>query len=321
MKSLFQQDLKVVNVGLQGFADNIAAAGGQVTHLSWAPPAGADAALGWTLACLVGDPRIEEANRDRLRPLPCRPTAPGRPGLAPARPSPASPRANGASCIPVRRSTGRTCADRSRARSPARSSTKAGPTTLEAAEKLAASGAVALEPCHEHGAVGPMAGIISPSMPVWVVENTDRGNRAYCNLNEGLGKVLRFGANSPEVIERLRWLGCEFFTTMQVAVRGLADPDLKPLMAQALHMGDELHNRNAAASGLLFKRLTLALLGLQARQRTPSRGAASSSPATTISSSTSRWPRASRCRTQRTAFPAAAWSRSWRATASTSASA
>jgi len=105
-----------------------------------------------------------------------------------------------------------------------------------------------------------MAGIISPSMPVWVVENADRGNRAYCNLNEGLGKVLRFGANSPDVIERLRWLGAEFFTTMQVAVRGLADASLKPLMAQALHMGDELHNRNAAASGLLFKRFALALL-------------------------------------------------------------
>ena len=72
--------------------------------------------------------------------------------------------------------------------------------------------------------------------------------------------MLRFGANSPDVIERLRWLGTEFFTTMQVAVRGLADANLKPLMAQALHMGDELHNRNAAASGLLFKRLTLALL-------------------------------------------------------------
>nr|WP_255525413.1 DUF1116 domain-containing protein [Mycolicibacterium sp. BK634] len=132
---------------------------------------------------------------------------------------------------------------------------------LDAAEKLAGSGEVALEPCHEHGAVGPMAGIISPSMPVWVVENTAAGNRAFCNLNEGLGKVLRFGANSPDVIERLRWLGSEFFATMQVAVRGLADPDLKPLMAQALHMGDELHNRNAAASGLLFKRLTLSLLG------------------------------------------------------------
>jgi hypothetical protein len=132
--------------------------------------------------------------------------------------------------------------------------------SLEAAEKLAASGEIALEPCHHHRAVGPMAGIISPSMPVWVVENTAAKNRAYCNLNEGLGKVLRFGANSPEVIDRLRWFGTDFFTTMQVAVRGLADANLKPLMAQALHMGDEVHNRNSAASALLFKRLTLALL-------------------------------------------------------------
>ena len=105
-----------------------------------------------------------------------------------------------------------------------------------------------------------MAGIISPSMPVWVVENATGGNRAYCNVNEGLGKVLRFGANSREVLDRLRWLGTEFFETVQIAVRGLSDTSLKPLMAQALHMGDEVHNRNAAASALLFKRLTLSLL-------------------------------------------------------------
>ena len=51
-----------------------------------------------------------------------------------------------------------------------------------------------------------MAGIISPSMPVFVVENRTAGNRAYCNFNEGLGKVLRFGANDPAVIERLRMI-------------------------------------------------------------------------------------------------------------------
>ena len=63
MKTLFEQDLKVVNVGLHGFAANITAAGGSVTHLSWSPPAGADAALGWTVANMIGDPRIDEANR------------------------------------------------------------------------------------------------------------------------------------------------------------------------------------------------------------------------------------------------------------------
>ncbi len=98
-------------------------------------------------------------------------------------------------------------------------------------------------------------------------ENTVAGNRAFCNLNEGLGRVLRFGANSPDVLERLRWLGSEFFAAMRKAVSGLADANLKPLMAQALHMGDELHNRNAAASALLFKRLTLSLLGSGLRQR------------------------------------------------------
>ncbi len=85
---------------------------------------------------------------------------------------------------------------------------------LDAAGQLAERGAVALAPCHEHSAGGPMAGIISPSMPVWAVENTGAGNRAFCNLNEGLGKVLRFGANSPEVLDRLRWLGGEFFATL-----------------------------------------------------------------------------------------------------------
>lgn len=259
MKALFQQDLKVVNVGLQGFADNIAAAGGSVTRLAWAPPAGADAALGWTLANLVADPRIDEANRTAYqRYLAAQPRLVD---LVPARDAIAG-LAEGQRRIlhagpPI--AWDRMCGPQQGAIAGAIVH-EGWAASIEAAERMAAAGEVALEPCHHHAAVGPMAGIISPSMPVWVVENADRGNRAYCNLNEGLGKVLRFGANSPEVLERLRWLGGEFFGALQVAVRGLADANLKPLMAQALHMGDELHNRNAAASGLLFKRLALALL-------------------------------------------------------------
>jgi hypothetical protein len=258
VKTLFEQDLKVVNVGLQGFANNISAAGGQVTHLSWSPPAGADAALGWTLANMMGDPRVDDANRTAYeRYLGAQPrlvdfvlAREAIPALAERRILHSGPPIAWADmCGPQQ---GAICGA---------ILYEGWASTLEAAEKLAASGAVALEPCHAHRAVGPMAGILSPSMPVWVVENTAAGNRAFSNVNEGLGKVLRFGANSPEVLERLRWLGSEFFSAMQVAVRGLADADLKPLMAQALHMGDELHNRNAAASGLMFKRLTLSLLG------------------------------------------------------------
>ena len=257
MKTLFEQDLKVVNVGLESFAANIASAGGSVTHLSWSPPAGADAALGWTVANMIDDPRIEEANRTAYeRYLAAQPrlidfllARDAIPALAERRILHAGPPiAWPEMCGPQK---GAICGA---------ILYEGWASSLEAAEKLAASGQVAMEPCHAHGAVGPMAGIISPSMPVWVVENTAAGNRAFCNVNEGLGKVLRFGANSQEVIDRLRWLGTEFFTAMQIAVRGLADADLKPLMGQALHMGDELHNRNAAASGLLFKALALSLM-------------------------------------------------------------
>jgi hypothetical protein len=132
--------------------------------------------------------------------------------------------------------------------------------TPDDAFDLAARGEVGLEPCHHHGAVGPMAGIISPSMPLWVVENATAGNRAYCNFNEGLGKVLRFGANRADVLDRLRWMGGELFEVLQAAVRALGGVELRPIIAQALHMGDEVHNRNAAATGLLFKRLVPALL-------------------------------------------------------------
>ena len=134
--------------------------------------------------------------------------------------------------------------------------------TPQEGASLAASGEIALEPCHHHGAVGPMAGIISPSMALFVVENATTGNRAYCNFNEGLGKVLRFGANSDAVLDRLRWMGTELFEVLQAGVRELGGVELRPIMAQALHMGDEVHNRNAAATGLLFKRLVPALLSV-----------------------------------------------------------
>ena len=88
----------------------------------------------------------------------------------------------------------------------------------EEARQLAASGEITFSPCHEHSAVGPMAGIISPSMPVHIVENKTFGNRAYCTVNEGLGKVLRFGAFDQAVITRLKWIEKEFMPVMQKAI-------------------------------------------------------------------------------------------------------
>ncbi|MDA6077976.1 DUF1116 domain-containing protein [Edwardsiella anguillarum] len=130
----------------------------------------------------------------------------------------------------------------------------------QAAERQITTGEISLEPCHHYHAVGPMAGIISPSMPLWVVENKSNGQRTFSNFNEGLGKVLRFGANSQEVLTRLSWMRDQLAPALKAAIHQLGELELKPLMAQALHMGDEVHNRNAAATGLLIKRLLPALL-------------------------------------------------------------
>ena len=123
------------------------------------------------------------------------------------------------------------------------------------ARELAASGRITFSPCHEHSAVGPMAGIISPSMPVHVVENRNGGNRAYCTVNEGLGKVLRFGAFSESVLQRLKWIETEFAPVLNKALELVGGIDLKLITAQAVQMGDECHNRNKAATSLFFKEI------------------------------------------------------------------
>jgi Protein of unknown function (DUF1116) len=133
-----------------------------------------------------------------------------------------------------------------------------------AARDLVVRGDVQLGPCHHAGAAGPMTGIVTPSMPVFVVENRLTGSRACATLNEGLGRVLRFGANDASVIERLRWLAAEAGPVLGEAIRRAAASgstaapsgiDLRALMAQALRMADEMHQRNVAASSLLARLL------------------------------------------------------------------
>ena len=258
MNEVFDTELRVVNIGLSSFADNLRRAGGHATQLAWRPPAAGDVATGLALASLVNDPVVNAANVTAFgRYLEAQPVLVdvvlAREAIAALdgerRVLHAGPPIDWADmCGPVQGAIAGAIVYEGWADSP------------DEAMAMAAAGDVACEPCHDHHAVGPMAGIISPSMPLWVVENSTAGNRAYCNFNEGLGKVLRFGANGPAVIERLQWMGTELFEVLKAGVGRLDGLELKPLIAQALHMGDEVHNRNAAATGLLLKRLIPALL-------------------------------------------------------------
>ena len=198
--SLLGDRLHVINVGLSSFAQAIAAAGGDVAEVAWQPPAGGDRAVGLALARLVNHPRIEAANR--LAYAAYLEAQPALEGIGPARAL--VPRMGRRTILhagpPIE--WARMCGPMQGA--------IVGAVLFEgwaedgdAAARLAASGKIAFAPCHDYGAVGPMAGVISPSMPVWAVRDLNGGRLAFSNLNEGLGKALRFGANGPEVIERL----------------------------------------------------------------------------------------------------------------------
>ncbi len=123
------------------------------------------------------------------------------------------------------------------------------------AQALVESGEIELEPCHHHQAVGPMAGVICPSMSVYVVENKTHGNKAYSNLNEGYGKVLRYGAYSQEVIDKLRWMEDVMAPVLADAIEASEGIDIRALLSESLHMGDEGHNRNKAGSILYTTKL------------------------------------------------------------------
>ena len=130
---------------------------------------------------------------------------------------------------------------------------------LAEAEAMAARGAFTFEPNHAHDCVGPMTGMTTSGQMLLVVENRTFGNRAYCAINEGLGKVMRFGGNDAEVLDRIRWLTTSLGPALGVALREMGGIALKPLIARGLGMGDEMHQRNLACSSLLLRLLAPAL--------------------------------------------------------------
>jgi len=121
------------------------------------------------------------------------------------------------------------------------------------ATSMVERGEIEFDSCHHHGAVGPMAGVISASMKVYVVENAEHGNKSFSNLNEGYGKVLRYGAYSEEVLKKLHWMNDVLGTALEDALAGSSGIDMRALIAEALHMGDEGHNRNKAGSLIYLK--------------------------------------------------------------------
>jgi hypothetical protein len=243
----------VVTAGASLFAEALIAQVATPLQLQWAPPVPGTEA---DLAAIAGDPRTHGATAESVRRL-----------------ITASPQ--WVDVVPAREALGLGPREFLHAGPPVEWADASGPVrgalagamiyeglaeNFEEAADIAAHGGIALAPCHSRSAVGPMAGVVSASMPVSVIEDSERGGHAYCTLNEGLGKVLRYGAYSLEVIDRLRWLERVLGPLLSTTLHRRGPVDVRSIIAQALQMGDECHNRNRAATSLLLREITPDLL-------------------------------------------------------------
>jgi hypothetical protein len=251
-----------VNVGLSAFAEAVKAQGAPVADVDWRPPAGGDRATVRALERLWGvhGETVARANHEAVKRIessqPCAVTvAPAReamPVLADGRVLIHSGTAIEWErvCDPQRRALIAACRFEEWASSPAE------------AMGLLAGGEVALVPGNDHGHVGPMTGVCSPSMPVWVVSDEGSGTRAYSTFNEGPGRTLWFGVGDDESIERLRFFRDELGPLMARLLDHEGPIDVFSLTAQGLQMGDELHMRSQATGNLLVRKLLPAFAAL-----------------------------------------------------------
>ncbi|SBW09035.1 conserved hypothetical protein [uncultured Eubacteriales bacterium] len=255
VNELFGKRLSVVNFGIESFYQDLMKQGKNVVHVDWKPVAGGDEKIADCLRRLrqgaLGE-KIDAANREALfRILSAQPVLVGMSTAGEAIPGMTSTTILHAGppvtwelmCPPVRGAVMGGLIYEGLAEN------------LEEAEALAASGKITFSPCHHHDAVGPMAGVVTYSMPVWHMVNKTYGNSAYCTVNEGLGKVLRFGACDEEVFARLRRIRDEYYPVLREALALRGEMDMKVLIAQCLQMGDEAHNRNKAATSLFLREL------------------------------------------------------------------
>jgi hypothetical protein len=259
ISKLFNQPLHIVNVGLQGFAEDLMKQDVPVTHLEWQPPAGGNPETAELLAKLGSGEtrnRIARANSEALERMISAdpvlvdviPAAEAIPELEERMILHAGPPIGWEQmCGPLRGAIAGISVFEGWA------------PDLAAAEKMASEGAFTFSPNHHFSAVGPMTGTTTVTQPVMVIQNRTFGNRAFCTINEGLGKVMRFGGNDDEVLNRLRWLRDEFGPLLGKAIRSTGGIPLKSIIARGLAMGDEMHQRNVGCTGLVLRELAPAL--------------------------------------------------------------
>jgi hypothetical protein len=246
--------IAAVNVGLSSFADALRDQGTDVIDVDWRPPAGGDPRAVAVLQRLWGrhGELVDAANAEVVErietahPLAVgvEPAGAAIPGLADHMLLHSGPPIEwDRVCDPQRRALAAACLFEGWARDRA-----------EAAALLAA-GEITLASGNELAHVGPMTGVCSPSMPVWIVEDAAAGTRAFSTLNEGPGHTLWFGVGDDESVERLRFFRDRAGPLLARLLDREGPVDVFALAAHGLQMGDDLHMRSQATGNLLLREL------------------------------------------------------------------
>jgi hypothetical protein len=257
---------RVVNIGLSAFADAVARQGFEVVNVDWRIPAGGDPDVVAALARLYGPKAavVDAANAEVLRRLDVgapkavgvRPAADVVPGLEGTMLLHCGPPIAYADAIdPLRRSMRAAVVAEGWA------------PDIADADRLLASGRVALEPANRHDACVPMVTAMGPSQPVWIVENAAGANRAFAPLNQGPGDTAWFGRDTPAAIERLRFLAVVAAPLLDDTVRSHGPIDVMSIAAQGLHMGDDVHIRLQGSTNLMLRDLLPHLVALEDPRR------------------------------------------------------
>jgi hypothetical protein len=246
--------VSVINVGLPLFEQAIRDQGADVVGVDWRIPGGGDATVIAALARLFGPKAavIDEANREVVRrmnegvPLLTGVASAGSviPGMTDRTVLHCGPAIAWADmCDPLQRSVKAAivaegwCAD------------------VAAAAAMLAAGDVRLAPANEHATVVPMATAIGPSAPVYVVHMKAGGTTAFSSINQGSGQVAWFGVDSPEAIERLRFVRDVVGPVLAGALASKGSTDVFSLAAQGVPMGDDVHMRVQATTNLFLRDL------------------------------------------------------------------
>lgn len=317
-QSLFSQPLNVINVGIAMFSDDLKKQHVEVTQLDWTPPGQGNMQVVQALDNIADSPladKIAAANQQALeRIIQSHPVLIGFdqainvvPGMTPKTILHAGPPITWEKmCGAMKGAVTGALVFEGLAKD------------LDEATELAASGEITFSPCHEHDCVGSMAGVTSASMFMHIVKNKTYGNIAYTNMSEQMAKILRMGANDQSVIDRLNWMRDVQGPMLRDAMKIIGEIDLRLMLAQALHMGDECHNRNNAGTTLLIQALTPGII--QAGYSVEQQREVFEFVASSDYFSGPTWM--AMCKAAMDAAPAsntAPWSPPWRVTASSSA--